>query len=154
MCPNNNTNPESAPHAPSPPLGQWTTGLCGCFEDPSSCWVTCCCPFITFGRIAEVVDQGGTSCFSAARNYMLLAHIGAVFLYTCTYRTKLRGLYKLPAEPCGDCCVHSFCTACALCQEYRELKNRGLDPSIGWVANEKMKGGTTAPPIPAPSMTR
>ncbi|GMY22190.1 protein PLANT CADMIUM RESISTANCE 7-like [Fagus crenata] len=61
MCPNNNTNPESAPHAPSPPLGQWTTGLCGCFEDPSSCWVTFCCPFITFGRIAEIVDQGRTS---------------------------------------------------------------------------------------------
>ncbi|WZZ60171.1 hypothetical protein YC2023_060278 [Brassica napus] len=27
--------------------------------------------------------------------------------------------------------THCFCEYCALCQEYRELKNRGLDPSIG-----------------------
>ncbi|KAK7838379.1 protein plant cadmium resistance 12 [Quercus suber] len=52
----------------------------------------------------------------------------------------------------------SLCFFCALCQEYRELKNRGLDPEGGWVAAEanakKLKGRTTAPPVPSPGMTR
>uniref|UniRef100_A0A7N2L5D1 Uncharacterized protein n=1 Tax=Quercus lobata TaxID=97700 RepID=A0A7N2L5D1_QUELO len=90
----------------SPPEGKWTTGICGCFGDVTN------------------------SCFTAARNCFMLVYafgIGAC-LYTCTYRAKLRALYSLPPKPCGDCCVHHFCFFCALCQEYRELKNRGLDP--------------------------
>jgi hypothetical protein len=27
--------------------------------------------------------------------------------------------------------VHFFCEPCALCQEYRELRNRGFDMGIG-----------------------
>ena len=37
----------------------------------------------------------------------------------------------LADEPCDDCCVHLCCEACALCQEYRELKARGFDMSLG-----------------------
>lgn len=37
----------------------------------------------------------------------------------------------LKEEPCGDCLLHCFCEACALCQEYRELKNRGYNMSVG-----------------------
>ena len=139
---------------------------------------TCCCPFITFGRNAEIIDRGRTSKLTTlysfplsyystiTRKYnaityyfpvMLLqllytlsidvsnifyaacASAGLIFyllnccayMYSCTYRTKLRALYSLPEEPCKDCCVHYFCVCCALCQEYRELKNRGLDPAIG-----------------------
>ncbi|KAJ0430787.1 putative PLAC8 motif-containing protein [Helianthus annuus] len=47
------------------------------------------------------------------------------------YRTKLRNQYSLPKQPCNDCLVHFFCKPCALCQEYRELKYRGLNPSYG-----------------------
>ncbi|KAL6281569.1 hypothetical protein ACE6H2_018450 [Prunus campanulata] len=39
---------------------QWTTGLCGCFEDPSNCLMTCCCPCVTFGQNAEIIDKGTT----------------------------------------------------------------------------------------------
>ncbi|KAF9625559.1 hypothetical protein IFM89_024332 [Coptis chinensis] len=38
----------------------WSTGFCNCFDDISTCCLTCCCPCITFGRIAEMVDRGGT----------------------------------------------------------------------------------------------
>ncbi|KAF5179038.1 hypothetical protein FRX31_031381 [Thalictrum thalictroides] len=41
-------------------LGQWTTGLYDCFDDPSICFLTCCCPCITFGQIAEIIDEGKT----------------------------------------------------------------------------------------------
>jgi Cys-rich protein (TIGR01571 family) len=39
--------------------------------------------------------------------------------------------YMLKENPCWDWCVHLFCLHCALCQEYRELKNRGFDVSAG-----------------------
>ncbi|XP_059455054.1 cell number regulator 2-like [Corylus avellana] len=143
----NNTNPQ--------PEGQWSSGLCDCFQDSSNCCVTCCCPCITFGRVAEIVDRGQTTCASGGLTYYALAHLGCACLYTCTYRPKLRALYSLPEDPCGDCCVHFWCTTCALCQEYRELKSRGVDPTIGWVANaQKMNGEATTPPFVAPGMTR
>ena len=73
------------------------------------------------------------ACFTAARNCFMLAYVFGIgaCIYTCTYRAKLRALYSLPPKPCGDCCVHHFCFFCALCQEYREPKNRGLDPEGG-----------------------
>ncbi|KAL4636354.1 hypothetical protein ACB092_03G001300 [Castanea dentata] len=123
MYPNNeNSNP--APYT-SPPEGQWSTGLYDCFEDPSNCWLTGCCPIVTFGRIAEILKvqaHGVINFMYCSRTYLLL---GSMYSWTC--RAKLRSLYSLPPEPCGDCCVHQFCICCALCQEYRELKNRGLE---------------------------
>ena len=52
-------------------------------------------------------------------------------LYSCFYRYKLRKAYELAEKPCADCCVHLFCDPCALCQEYRELHNRGFVMDIG-----------------------
>lgn len=61
----------------------------------------------------------------------LLSLSGLACLYSCYYRSKLRAQYDLPEAPCMDCLVHFCCETCALCQEYRELKNRGFDLSIG-----------------------
>ncbi|KAH0926232.1 hypothetical protein HID58_018488 [Brassica napus] len=52
-------------------------------------------------------------------------------VYSCTFRAKIRSKFGLPDAPAPDWITHCFCEYCALCQEYRELKNRGLDPSIG-----------------------
>lgn len=47
-------------------------------------------------------------------------------------------------RPCNDCLVHFCCDACALCQEYRELKHRGFDMTMGWQENvERQNGGVT-----------
>ncbi|CAN1158452.1 Protein PLANT CADMIUM RESISTANCE 12 [Linum perenne] len=79
----------------------------------------------------------------------MLANIGISCLYSYPYRSKLREQYKLPEKPCGDCILHWCCTPCVLCQEYRELKNRGLNPSKGWEAASAM-----APPEIAIGMPR
>ncbi|XP_059075071.1 protein PLANT CADMIUM RESISTANCE 7-like [Cryptomeria japonica] len=102
----------------------WSTGLCDCTHDCRTCCLTCFCPCITFGRVAEVVDHGRTS---------LLLAVGVGRLYSSQYRRKLRAQYDLPKEPCGDCCVHLCCTSCAVSLEHRELKERGLNPSAGWI---------------------
>lgn len=116
-----------------PPLGQWTTGLCGMGEDPTNCVVTFFLPCITFGQIAEVIDQGTTSCLVAGAVWVgVLLVFGCPCFVSCIWRTKLRAKYNLPQDGLGDLCTHCLCGPCALCQEYRELNNRGLNPSLGW----------------------
>ncbi|KAK7319857.1 hypothetical protein RJT34_04585 [Clitoria ternatea] len=135
---------------------RWSTGLCRCLEDPGNCLVTCFCPCVTFGLIAEIVDKGTTTCTCDGAIYgTMLALTGLSCLYSCSYRSKLRAQYDLPEAPCMDCLVHFCCETCALCQEYRELKNRGFDLSIGWDANmERQRQGVTVPPVIPQSMTR
>ncbi|THF96154.1 hypothetical protein TEA_001544 [Camellia sinensis var. sinensis] len=108
---------------------EWSSGLFDCFSDASSCCLTIWCPCVTFGRIAEIVDEGGTTCCEGTTWYLLLygcAHICAP-LYSCGYRSKLRNRYSLESTPCNDFLVHFCCEKCALCQEYRELQNRGFN---------------------------
>ncbi|XP_012572551.1 protein PLANT CADMIUM RESISTANCE 7-like isoform X2 [Cicer arietinum] len=146
------TNSRAAPRA-----HHWSTGLCRCLDDPGICLVTCFCPCITFGLIAEIVDKGNSTCTCDGTIYgSLLAMTGLACLYSCYYRSKLRAQYDLPEAPCMDCLVHFCCETCALCQEYRELKNRGFDLSIGWEANmeRQRQAVTVAPPIISPAMTR
>ncbi|KAM6571797.1 hypothetical protein CsatA_015877 [Cannabis sativa] len=129
---NNNINGTSHHHA----LVPWSTGLCDCFDDVPTCCLTCWCPCVTFGRIAEMVDQGATSCGMSGALYTLIMCVsGWACLYSCFYRSKLRGQYFLEESPCTDCCVHCCCEQCSLCQEYRQLKSHGLDMSIGWHGN-------------------
>ncbi|KAM0940962.1 putative PLAC8 motif-containing protein [Dioscorea sansibarensis] len=116
------------PQAPA----QWTTGLCGCTDDVGNCMMTFCCPCVTFGKIAEIIDRGSSSCGASGAIYALIAVVtGCQCIYSCSYRSKMRALYGLPESPCPDFLIHCCCEACALCQEYRELKNRGFDMEIG-----------------------
>ncbi|CAN6297163.1 unnamed protein product [Urochloa humidicola] len=115
---------------------QWSSGLFDCFDDCGLCCLTCWCPCITFGRVAEIVDRGATSCGTSGALYALLAYFtGCQWIYSCTYRSKMRAQFGLPENPCCDCCVHFCCEPCALCQHYKELKARGFDPDLGWEIN-------------------
>ncbi|KAJ4794194.1 Protein PLANT CADMIUM RESISTANCE 2 [Rhynchospora pubera] len=143
---------EMEPQATMP----WSTGLCHCFDDPRNCCVTCWCPCVTFGQIAEIVDRGSSACGTNGALYMLIMCVtGCACLFSCFYRAKMRSQYSLKEAPCGDCCIHCFCEPCALCQEYRELKRRGFDLKIGWHANmEKQGQAAMVPPQLQDPMTR
>ncbi|CAI9776713.1 unnamed protein product [Fraxinus pennsylvanica] len=143
------------PHARVGTQGEWSTGLCDCSSDVSNCCVTCWCPCITFGQIAEITSRGSTSCGASGTLYTLLALVtGCACIYSCFYRSRMRKQYMLmrkqymlSEDPCADCLVHFCCDSCALCQEYRELKNRGFDMSLGWHGNmEKQNPGITVAP--------
>ncbi|KAI7725301.1 hypothetical protein M8C21_004516, partial [Ambrosia artemisiifolia] len=120
------------------PTQEWskTNGLFDCAEDPENAIITACFPCITFGQIAEIVDNGQTSCTTSGLIYCLIASfIGIPCIMSCGYRTKIRNRYGLMETPAPDWVTHLFCEWCALCQEYRELKAHGLDPAIGWQGN-------------------
>ncbi|KAI3466957.1 hypothetical protein Pfo_023620 [Paulownia fortunei] len=156
--------PTGIPVQPSPSAlqvqsgvpGPWSTGLCDCFSDVSNCCITCWCPCITFGQIAEIVDRGSTSCGASGALYALIAYItGCACIYSCFYRSRMRRQYMLPEDPCADCLVHFCCESCALCQEYRELQHRGFDMSLGWHGNvEKQNQGVTMAPFIQGGMNR
>ena len=52
-------------------------------------------------------------------------------------RRALRQRYGLQ-EDCDDCCATTFCTACAVCQEARELKYRSAGVG-GMIGNKDFK---------------
>nr|GEX20990.1 protein plant cadmium resistance 6-like [Tanacetum cinerariifolium] len=131
------------------PTQGWTTDLFDCAEDPENAIITACFPCITFGQIAEIVDNGQTSCATSGLLYGVIgAFIGMPCIMSCSYRTKIRSRYGLMESPGPDWVTHFFCEWCALCQEYRELKARGLDPAIGWQGN-LMRNGQQMQQYPA-----
>ncbi|KAH0756916.1 hypothetical protein KY290_020409 [Solanum tuberosum] len=134
----------------------WSTGLCDCMSDPKNCCITLWCPCITFGQVAEIIDKGSNSCGVNGALYAIIICVTCCpCFYSCFYRNKMRQQYLLKKNPCGDCLVHCFCEACALCQEYRELKNRGVDMSIGWHGNvERQNRGVIIPPTVEGGMNR
>uniref|UniRef100_A0A0D9XHA6 Cadmium resistance protein n=1 Tax=Leersia perrieri TaxID=77586 RepID=A0A0D9XHA6_9ORYZ len=138
----------------APAGGAWTTGLCDCDDDCNSCCMACWCPCIPVGQIAEIVDRGTSSCALNAVLYCLVFHVSGglcQWVYTCAYRARLRASYDLPETPCSDCIATFCCQTCALAQMYRELKNRGLDPSLGWEVNSRRM---MTPPQTMEGMTR
>lgn len=68
------------------------------------------------------------ACVVACLIYHVMGSVFCGWRYAGSYRTKLRGLFSLPQEPCHDFLVHGFCCVCSISQEYRELKNQGIDP--------------------------
>ncbi|CAN1839512.1 Protein PLANT CADMIUM RESISTANCE 2 [Linum perenne] len=72
--------------------------------------LTIWCPCVTFGRIAEIVDQGSTSCGLSGTLYVLMMWmLGCACIFSCFYRAKMRRHFHLEEKPCADCCVHLFC---------------------------------------------
>ncbi|XP_022968497.1 protein PLANT CADMIUM RESISTANCE 11 [Cucurbita maxima] len=135
----------------------WSSGLCDCCNDISICCLTCWCPCITFGHIAEIVDRGSISCGVSGAIYLsILCLTGCSCLYSCLYRSKMRGQFSLEESPCCDCCVHCLCEQCALCQQYRELQHQGFDMSFGWHGNverqRRIAARAAAMPPPPPSV--
>ncbi|KAM6562085.1 hypothetical protein CsatB_022083 [Cannabis sativa] len=129
----------------------WSTGLCDCFSSFNTCCLTCWCPCVTFGRVAEIIDKGSISCGASGSLYTLISLVtGLGCLYSCCYRSKMRDQLGLKGNSCQDCLTHSFCEFCALCQMYTELQNRGYNMKLGWqgVVEENNQPKTKGPVAP------
>ncbi|RWW08068.1 hypothetical protein GW17_00028509 [Ensete ventricosum] len=108
----------------------WSTGLCHCMDDPGNCkntYPSCIC---LLGVPIFRVPHCGLLLPSSGAVYGLLCLTGMACLYSCFYRSRLRGQHDLEEGPVPDCLIHCCCEPCALCQEYRELRNRGFDMGI------------------------
>ncbi|WMV52547.1 hypothetical protein MTR67_045932 [Solanum verrucosum] len=73
-------------------------------------------------------SSGICACFDDPQSCILLGLPGCfVACYACGYRKTLRSKYNLQEAPCGDFATHFFCHLCAICQEYREIRERSGD---------------------------
>lgn len=115
-----NNFPQQLRQLPPPPDGRWSTGLFGAHGEYWNCLVTHLFPCITFGQIAEIVDEGTTPCCHASLS-CLAVHIclGYCFtpMVTYVYRAKIRHKFNIPpGRCCGDFCIHFWCQCFALRQ--------------------------------------
>lgn len=103
-----------------------------------------------------MITLTGAACGQSGALYTVIACVtGCPCFYSCFYRSKIRQQYVLHESPCGDCLVHCFCEQCALCQEYRELKQHGFDMTIGWHGNvERQNRGVIMAPVVEGGMSR
>ena len=97
---------------------EWSTGLCGCCDDCSSCCLTCFCPCVQYGKNYEDVNEEG--CCSQGFLFCLLAHFGLSCCIHKDLRRDIRQKRGLP-DGCGDCMTVCCCPLCAICQESRQL---------------------------------
>ncbi|KAI4385882.1 hypothetical protein MLD38_003870 [Melastoma candidum] len=141
----------------TPPTLPWSTDICGCFPDHFGRFcISFWCPCYTFGQISEIVDRGSSSCgVNGAIYFLLVCVTGCACFYSLIYRMKMRKQFALEGGNCQDCLLHFCCEACALTQEYQELKNRGFDPSLGWTGNAgRQDRGVVMAPIVEQGMNR
>lgn len=125
----------------------WSTGLFDCHEDQTNAVMTAFFPCVTFGQITEVLDAGELSCPLGSFIYLLMMPaLCSQWVMGSKYRAKLRRRYGLVEAPYQDVVSHIFCSCCSLCQEFRELRNRGLDPALGWNGILAQQQGINIPP--------
>ncbi|QDZ21010.1 hypothetical protein A3770_04p35280 [Chloropicon primus] len=123
---------------------KWSSGICDCTSDCESCCIGWWVPSVLYGQNKEKIEGIGQFMPDCCAFFWLRVFCPC-FLPCLSYQSRqnIRTTYGLKAEPCGDCCTHFWCIRCALCQEARELKNRGATQ-----VNPCMKPvQTVAPPI-------
>ncbi|XP_035288342.1 cornifelin homolog B-like [Anguilla rostrata] len=95
---------------------QWSTGICQCWEDMSTCcFVFWCCPCFACKTSRE---HGQCLCLP------LLDFCGIVPPITYAMRVSVRQRYGITDSMCHDCLYATCCRACSWCQISREMKKR------------------------------
>lgn len=114
--------------------GEWTHGLCGCFDNLSVCIVAYFCPCVTFGQTREKL--AGKGCVL----YALLYLIPFVDCFLeAQQRQEIRRQRGIDGGCCGDLLLICCCPLCTLVQEEQEAialqaERNGLQTSAHYVA--------------------
>ncbi|XP_062593001.1 placenta-specific gene 8 protein-like [Saccostrea cucullata] len=102
-----------------PQMRDWSTGICGCFEDIASCCaVTWCANCYT----CYLSSKLGESC--------CLPFAFPVCGSLVPLRTKVRAENNIVGSICEDCCMVCWCPVCVMCQLSREHDNIQLNQQI------------------------
>lgn len=70
-------------------------------------------------------------CLTGASLYVLLFLVISHWSVGVKYRRRMRSAFNLAETPVTDRIAHTLFPLCALCQEFRELNDRGYDPFLG-----------------------
>ncbi|OMJ92428.1 hypothetical protein SteCoe_4765 [Stentor coeruleus] len=101
-------------------MGKWEESLFSCCASGGFCLIVAlfpiCYPFLQGWVVSKAVHQ---SFISACICPLFCCCIGAA-----VNRGKIRDRYLIEGSFCEDCLIHCFCSPCALCQEYSEVRNK------------------------------
>ena len=117
--------------APKP--NDFSTGLCDCGLDVTSCVETCFCPYCQLSAQYNMVSSGQSGVHALACCGMCCLDscfcFGIAWLaMNCYVRCEVRKKYAIPSADCEDFCCGIFFPGCMTCQNYRELSIRGNWP--------------------------
>ncbi|XP_058638170.1 placenta-specific gene 8 protein-like [Onychostoma macrolepis] len=95
---------------------QWSTGICGCFDDCNVCCFGIWCPFCFICSTAS--DFGEFFCLPLIDNCACTPPVSMAL------RASVRNRYGIQGGLASDCMYVTFCNICSWCQIARELKRR------------------------------
>eukprot|EP01088_Endostelium_zonatum_P000688 TRINITY_DN1092_c0_g1_i2.p1 TRINITY_DN1092_c0_g1~~TRINITY_DN1092_c0_g1_i2.p1 ORF type:complete len:131 (-),score=5.58 TRINITY_DN1092_c0_g1_i2:67-459(-) len=127
-------------------MSDFEKGICGCFEDGSICFLTCCCPCVQLGKNMELVDQSFVLWMMLPILFYIVTICSGFFVplsicipcICCIARGQIRNKYGIDGNPFFDCCwvfgcnvIPSWLVAIwpcginlTICQEGNETKFR------------------------------
>ena len=88
-------------------MGQWNTGLFGCFTNPAVCCLTMFAPVLLFGKNAETISENG----------VLWALASCSPCAAALLRTQIRKKKGIDGGFFLDLLLYCFCPCCALGQD-------------------------------------
>lgn len=115
------------------PPKEWKHGIFGCFDNPTLCILTFCCPCYIIGVNAQGVGQNcilygvGFLC-----GYCLFPPFTWPLVWVLEYivRMKVRFQYNLEGDTLTDIAFALLCTPCAMAQEAQELQEAGPEAQV------------------------
>jgi len=111
----------------------WSTGLCGCFEDINSCCCATWCYPCFLGTLARQMGENpcGPCCCGGACKQLgcFLPTVPNPFL--TAMRTKMRMNNGIDGDICGDSLTTGCCECCAAMQMSRQLRHLGVPSASG-----------------------
>ncbi|XP_046905141.1 PLAC8-like protein 1 isoform X2 [Hypomesus transpacificus] len=123
----NNQPPQPPPQAIiAVQTNQWSTGICGCFDDLQ----VCCFAYWCFPCFACTTASEFGECFCLPLLDVGCGGMQMLGLPSCTppvsmsMRVAVRNRYGIQGDMTDDCVYATFCNVCSWCQMAREIKRR------------------------------
>jgi Cys-rich protein (TIGR01571 family) len=105
----------------TPLKGEWKASLFDCFSAGTTvCCTASFCPCVQYGYNSEKMVKG--SCCSSCCVWFILAGLGVCCFVQAPLRGSIRGRFNIESTTFRDCCISTFCTQNALCQEAKQLE--------------------------------
>ncbi|KAL7939393.1 PLAC8 family domain-containing protein [Trichoderma chlorosporum] len=106
----------------------WAHGLFDCCSPGGLCFLTTCCPCITYGKVQHRMKHGNLDDYSCCNFscviFACLAHCGLQCIPTTMQRGDIREKHGLEGGCFGDFCKSCWCNCCVLIQSEKELEQR------------------------------
>ena len=97
-------------------VGNWSHGLCGCFDNCSLCLLAFCAPHLSFATTASELHGDGLG------TYIMLFFCCGSSLVWLKNRAEIRERRNIRGSTMSDCCIILFLPVCAMAQEAQEVQ--------------------------------